>query len=104
MASEIEQYYKMGMKFHGEGKPDMAMNMWNECVKADPGLGFISAAYLNMFDYLYRTGRFAEAIQCGLNWMNFPLIPSTRHMVEKVDSQIKEMQQKLNPKPPDDKK
>ena len=90
----VVDLFNLGNKYQNEGNIQLAMNMWQECVKMDQNF---SPAYINMFNNHRSSNNLKAAKECLDKFSNCPLTMNTLELVPQVKKELADIEKQLNP-------
>lgn len=93
----VMDIFNLANKFAQEGKGNQAVEMWLECTRMEPGFG---PAYINLANAYKQINNLVAAREALNNFMNCPITGNTLDIVPKIKQELAEINQKLNPQPP----
>ena len=89
--------FNLGNKYHAEGKLDMALQIWTECIQNDR---LFSVPLINIHNILRQQGNLVKAREALLEFKRRPLTGETLDMLPRVNHEIEEINKQLQPPAP----
>ena len=88
--------FNLANKYSKEGRMDMAINLWNECVLQDK---MFTPPLINLANTYKMQGNLAKAMECLVEFKRRPLTGDTFELLPKVNEEIQVINKQLNPEP-----
>lgn len=92
----VIELFNLGNKYHSEGKVELAVNLWNDCVNQDR---VFSLPLINLANTYKQMNNLVKARECFLEFIRRPLTGETIDLLPKVREEINQINAQLNPKP-----
>jgi len=93
----------LGLRYQSQGRPDLAIAMWQESLRVDPNFG---AAHLNMHNVYRLQGNLPLAkkslqdfLSCYQTGHTLEMVPRARTEIQAIDQQLQQAQQPPQPPP-----
>lgn len=92
----VIELYQLANDYAQRGNMQMAIQLWNDCVKQDE---FFGPAYLNLFNLAVEQKQDDQVLQLGQKLVNCPLTWNLYQMMPGVIQKVEEINKKRQPQP-----
>lgn len=92
---DVENYFEMGTSYMAEGNGNLALTMFQECIKRDK---MYSPAYLNMYEIFKKTNNMPQAMEAGNKFLNSYMTGRTMDVRDRVKTELENFSKPQQPK------